>query len=227
MKLKKYIKSILNKALILLAAKKTINHSPDLIILFGFLPIYVSDKTREEILCKQLENSGIEIEQNVKFVGQPLITNVKDSTIKIGAGCIFNSKFTSNVAGINHPCILTTMRPNAKIEIGENSGFSGATIVAYNHVKIGNNVNVGVNACIYDSDFHPIDAEDRRNHSTEAIKDKPIIIEDDVWIGANVIVLKGVTIGCRSIIGAGSIVTTNVPADSIFAGNPAKLIKTL
>ncbi|MNL65825.1 2,3,4,5-tetrahydropyridine-2,6-dicarboxylate N-acetyltransferase [compost metagenome] len=59
----------------------------------------------------------------------------------------------------------------------------------------------------------------------ETIKKEPIIIEQDVFIGANSIILKGVTIGARSIIGAGSIVTKNVPADEIWGGNPAKFIR--
>ena len=77
-----------------------------------------------------------------------------------------------------------------------------------------------------DTDCHPIDYSVRRN-SNEGTCSAPIVIEDDVWIGAQSIVLKGVTIGARSIIGAGSVVTKSIPADCIAAGNPCKVIRTI
>ena len=64
-----------------------------------------------------------------------------------------------------------------------------------------------------------------RRTSNEGTKSAPIEIEDDVWVGAHSIILKGVTIGARSIIGAGSVVTKSIPADCVAAGNPCKVIK--
>ena len=63
--------------------------------------------------------------------------------------------------------------------------------------------------------------------SNEGTKSPPIVIEDDVWVGAHSIILKGVTIGARSIIGAGSVVTKSIPADCVAAGNPCRVIKNL
>ena len=63
--------------------------------------------------------------------------------------------------------------------------------------------------------------------SKERFKSAPIVIEDDVWVGAHSIILKGVTIGARSIIGAGSVVTKNIPPDCVAAGNPCRVIKSL
>lgn len=80
-----------------------------------------------------------------------------------------------------------------------------------------------------DTDAHSVDFRVRRDINTD-IKEKhssPVVIEDDVLIGVNSIILKGVTIGARSVIGAGSIVTKSIPADCIAAGNPAKVIKYL
>lgn len=70
---------------------------------------------------------------------------------------------------------------------------------------------------------------DRRNGIADQRnkKSKPIVIEDDVWLGTNSIVLKGVTIGARTIIGAGSVVTKDIPADCIAAGNPCKVIRKI
>lgn len=67
----------------------------------------------------------------------------------------------------------------------------------------------------------------RRSPSTDWGVSAPVVIEDDVFIGMNCIILKGVRIGARSIIAAGSVVTKNIPADCIAAGNPAKVIRLL
>lgn len=66
-----------------------------------------------------------------------------------------------------------------------------------------------------------------RCSSNEGTKSAPVVIEDDVWVGAHCIILKGVTIGARSVIGAGSVVTKSIPADCVAAGNPCKVIKNL
>ena len=71
-----------------------------------------------------------------------------------------------------------------------------------------------------------MDSQVRRS-SNEGTKSAPVVIEDDVWVGAHCIILKGVTIGARSIIGAGSVVTKSIPADCVAAGNPCKVIKNL
>ena len=79
---------------------------------------------------------------------------------------------------------------------------------------------------ITDTDAHPMDYMARRS-SNEGTKSAPVVIEDDVWGGAHCIILKGVTIGARSIIGAGSVVTNSIPADCVAAGNPCRVIKSL
>ena len=86
-------------------------------------------------------------------------------------------------------------------------------------------MNFGGNVFIWDTDFHPLNFIDRRKNDYTATISASINVEDDVFIGANSIILKGVSIGKRSIIGAGSIVTKNVPNDEIWAGNPAKFIR--
>ena len=70
---------------------------------------------------------------------------------------------------------------------------------------------------------HPLDAVARRGEETA----RPIVIGDDVWIGGGAIVLAGVTIGDRSVIGAGSVVTKDVPSDVVVVGNPAKIVRRL
>ena len=118
---------------------------------------------------------------------------------------------------------------NAIIEIGNNVGISSSSLWAFNKITIGNNVNIGADCIIMDSDAHSLNYKDRREGKLDKLnrKTSSIVIKDDVLIGTRSIILKGVTIGERSIIGAGSVVTCNIPPDEIWAGNPAKCVKKL
>ena len=115
--------------------------------------------------------------------------------------------------------MLTTLTEEAALEIGNNCGFSGTVIGAFTKIKIGNNVRCGANTLITDSDWHP---EDPRVGPA-----KPVTIGNNVWLGINVVVLKGVEIGENTVIGANSLVTKNIPANVIAAGNPCKEIAKL
>jgi acetyltransferase-like isoleucine patch superfamily enzyme len=101
-------------------------------------------------------------------------------------------------------------------------------------VTIGNRVLISHNVFIVDNQTHPVNAE-TRHHQFKAkfgfpfpqnmdLEEKPIVIEDDVWIAANSIILRGVHIGKGAIVGAGAVVTKNVPAGKLVAGNPAVVI---
>lgn len=118
----------------------------------------------------------------------------------------------------------------ATLKIGDWSGISGGCIWATESITIGSYVNIGANTIIMDGDMHSTDWRQRHNERSSStptpFKHRPIVIADDVWIGANCIILKGVSIGARTIIGAGSVVTKDIPADCIAAGNPATVIKS-
>ncbi|MFZ4105144.1 acyltransferase [Flavobacterium sp.] len=167
---------------------------------------------------------------NIEYVELPLING--KLIVKNEGRCIlgnklkFNSTLKSNYVGIFKPCTIS-VRNNGYLEIRDYSGFSGVSIVCSNKIIIGRYLNCGGNVSIWDTDFHPIDHLDRRIHDFEKINSAPIEIGDDVFIGANSIILKGVKIGDRSVIGAGSVVTKNVPENQIWAGNPAKFIKNI
>ena len=117
----------------------------------------------------------------------------------------------------------------AQLTIGDNCGMSSPRIWAHQSITIGNHVQIGANCIILDSDCHSLMYQYRRDLATDMQhKEKaPIVIEDDVLVGTNSIILKGVTVGARSIIGAGSIVTKSIPPDCIAAGNPCKVIKQI
>lgn len=153
--------------------------------------------------------------------------HMPNGDIEIGKGFCCNNKVTSNSIGLIQPCVFNIATPGSRIAIGNNVGISGSTICASKSVTIGDNVLIGSGCIITDTDAHPINWKDRKEGRDENTHKAPVVIGNDVFIGARCLILKGVTIGDRSVIGAGSVVTTDVPADCVVAGNPAKIVKML
>jgi len=121
--------------------------------------------------------------------------------------------------------IQLTVIGNAEIIIGDHVGLNGTTITARKKISIGDYTMIGPNTIIVDNDGH--NAWPPRERWTTSGRSEEIIIENDVWIGMNCTILKGVKIGTGSIISAGSVVISNVEANSLYAGNPAEKIKSL
>lgn len=144
--------------------------------------------------------------------------------IEIGENVTIVNDTKYNRAGINHPTQLVAAA-GGHLRIGNHVGISGASIFCVKSIEIGNYVLIGASCRIYDTDFHPINYRDRRESKKAASAE--VVIQDDVWLGANVTVLKGVTIGARSIIASGSVVTRDIPADTLAGGIPAKPIRML
>lgn len=166
---------------------------------------------------------GVHILGHVKFNGWTSFFRSTDSKLDIGKNCIFNSVCYKNHIGINHRCILSVTPPDDSkkgvLKIGDNCGFSGTSIWCFDKIIIGNNVRCGANTLIMDGDAH---FEDPRTSNPQ-----PIILKDNVFLGANVVVKKGVTIGENTVIGMNSVVTHDIPANSIAVGIPCKVIKTI
>ena len=150
------------------------------------------------------------------WIGLPYISRHKKSTIQINGRCRFSGKQTSNPLGNNHKCMISTLRENAKVEIANGCGFSGITISCANSIKLYHNVRCGANVSIMDHDGHWDDFR--------SAEPKGIIIEDNVWVGANSIIMKGVVIGRCAVIGAGCVLRNSVPPYSIVIGNPSKIV---
>lgn len=167
----------------------------------------------------------VQLGKDCRFNGKPVISKVFNSSIVIGDSCRFNSAMASNLIGVNRACMLSTFREGASITIGEGSGFSGTIIGCAEKIEIGKGILCGANTTITDFDWHNIDPSKR--HGTPCNSSKPIKIEDNVWLGLNVIVLKGVTIGKNSVIAAGSVVPKDIPTNVIAAGQPARVIKQI
>jgi acetyltransferase-like isoleucine patch superfamily enzyme len=146
--------------------------------------------------------------------------------IEIGDGTVINSSVLANPVGGQKQTVFYVIN-ESKLNIGKNSGISNSIICCSNEITIGDNVKIGGGCGVYDNDFHSLDYIERRQIHESSIKSAPIIIGNDVFIGANCLILKGIEIGARSIIGAGSVLTKSVPEDEIWAGNPAKFIKKI
>lgn len=168
-------------------------------------------------LCKLDVN--IKLGKKCKFIGIPYLRPLPGSKITIGDNCSFNSSKNSNLIGIDRKCYISTLSKQAIIIIENNCGFSGTVIAAHTEIIIKKNTKCGANTLITDTDWHLDDIR--------AGEPKPVIIGENVWIGAGVKVLKGVTIGDNTVIGAGSIVNKSIPSNVIAAGNPCKVIKQI
>jgi len=166
---------------------------------------------------------GVRVGRNCRFYGRLHFRRVEYSTIAIGDDCTFRSGVRSNLIGLNRPCMISTLRRDAAIRIGSGCGMSGTVIGAAQCIEVGNSVLIGANTTITDTDWHGTAPADRRKEGAS----EPVIIEDNVLIGMNCIVLKGVTIGRNSIIGAGSVVTRSIPENVVAGGNPARILKEL
>jgi acetyltransferase-like isoleucine patch superfamily enzyme len=165
---------------------------------------------------------------------------------------LFRSQCESVGAGFQMET-LPYLTGRGRIVIGENVRLSGKSSIAFGgngtgdpelvigdgtfighgcgfniqkSVRIGRNCLLASGVLIYDADGHPLDADRRRNgESSPPEQIGAVTIGDDVWIGSGARILNGVTIGDRSVVGAGSVVTRDTPADSISAGNPARVIR--
>jgi acetyltransferase-like isoleucine patch superfamily enzyme len=164
--------------------------------------------------------------KNNLIFGKLLLSIHRQSEVRLGDNIIFRSATKYNFVGINKP-VSIAVNKNAELSIGDNCGFSGTSIYVSQKLVIGKYCNFGGNTAIWDTDFHPLEFQSRRIHDVSKISTFPVVIGNDVFVGANSIILKGVTIGDRAIIGAGSVVVKDIPTDEIWAGNPAKFIRKI
>lgn len=168
---------------------------------------------------------GIKFGEDFRTHGLFMILKKRSADITIGKAFTVKSAPFSNLLGLFQRTIIVA-RKNARISIGHHVGISGVTIYG-SDITIGNYVAIGANTKIMDYDFHSLDYMERRTDDQTNVVTKPVVIEDDVFIGCNCIITKGSVIGARSVVGAGSVVAGKFPSDVIIAGNPARIIRRI
>ncbi|MDP6526565.1 MAG: DapH/DapD/GlmU-related protein [Kiritimatiellia bacterium] len=134
-----------------------------------------------------------------------------------------------NLSGRSCFYFISGMPEKPSIEIG-NGVFigNGCTLSAAKGIVIGDCCLLSAEVRVHDNDGHPLDPGKRRTNLPMTPEDaSPVKIEDNVWIGARATILKGVTLGCNSVIGTGAVVTKDVPSNTIVAGNPARQVGEL
>ena len=153
--------------------------------------------------------------------------------VEIGEDCVVNGQ-------------IIFESDKGRIVFGDRVSFGNSTIICRNKIQFGSDIYVAWGVTFYDHDSHSLDYKERvydRERELKALEEglpnkiltknwkvvnsKPIIIGDHVWIGMNVLILKGVNIGEGAIVGAGSVVTKDVPAWTLVGGNPARVIRKL
>lgn len=156
-------------------------------------------------------------------------TRILQATQFVGRGKIALGKTTLGIwpsPSFNSQTYIEARQSSSSVTIGDNVYINnGAIIIAdKTQIYISDNCLIGPFLTVFDSDFHGLETEDRWTNKYTC---KPVHIGKNVFIGSHVTILRGVTIGENSVIGSGSVVTNSVPQNSIFAGNPAKLIREL
>lgn len=157
-----------------------------------------------------------------RLYGIPMIQRHRDSAIAVGADFELRSWYRSNPLGPQR-CVLSTRAAGARLTLGAGVKASGVVLCAQESISIGDRVRLGCGAMVIDTDFHPIDAGVRAS-DPRAGRSVPVVIGDDVFVGARAIILKGTTLGAGCVVGAGSVVSGNFPAGVTVAGNPARVI---
>lgn len=168
---------------------------------------------------------NIEIKERLTIKGLPLIDIRKGSRLYIGAGVTLNSKNRDYHINLHSPVKLFAEGEGAEIIIGDKTRIHGTCIHAFKSVIIGKGCLIAGNCQIIDGNGHDLSFSNVENRINTKGISRPVLIEDYVWIGANSIVLPGVTIGRGSVIAANSVVVRDIPPMVVAGGNPAVIIK--
>lgn len=181
-----------------------------------------------EIIIKTVlfSKTNIELGQYVNIIGLPIINIHNSAKLIIESNVTLNSSNYNYHINMYSPVKIMADRRGAVIVIGDNTRIHGTCIHAYKSIEIGKNCLIAANTQIFDGSGHDLSMKNPENRINTQGSTKPIVIEDNVWIGANSIILPGTRIGKASVVSAGSVVRGNIPPYSLVAGNPVKKIRT-
>jgi len=183
---------------------------------------------------------------NLRPPGTPLSSEEMPGNVVLGDGSVICGDHSfARFRGERKPAVTLgkqcTMNdvhfaigPAGELRVGDFCFFTSVILLCELELVIGHYVSIGWNVTIADSDFHPLSPAERMadaiacsplaNRPRPAIAKRRVQIDDDVWIGPNAAILKGVWIGAGAVIEPGSVVTRDVPAGSRVLGNPARIV---
>lgn len=158
-------------------------------------------------------------------MGRPVLYFEPGAEVRLGSGFVCRSGVAYSID--NLCCSKIVVNRGARLAIGNNSGISNVMIQCHKAISIGNNVNIGAGCMVFDTDFHSTLWQVRRNRDEDAQRcaTAPVTIGDDVFIGARCIIGKGITIGNKAMVAAGSVVTKSIPQGELWGGAPARFIR--
>lgn len=168
---------------------------------------------------------GVHYGKGIKLIG--LTRWYIKGNVKIGN--YFTSASNQKHSIDTSACSKITVAPHAHLVIGDNVGMTCTSIQCEDRIEIGDHVIIGAGVLIMDSNFHDTSWKMRRAEDTgcSTAAKAPVKIGNDCFIGTRSVICKGVEIGPRSIIAAGSVVVKSVPSDEVWGGNPAIFIRKL
>ncbi|ABC29520.1 Acetyltransferase (isoleucine patch superfamily) [Hahella chejuensis KCTC 2396] len=167
---------------------------------------------------------GLIIGENVTFKGLPSIMLHPSAKVVLHDNVTVNSLNRGYHINMHSSVKLMADMPGATISIGKDTRIHGSCLHAYQSIEIGEGCLIAANCQIMDCSGHNICLTAPHERLDSKGTPKPIVIGNHVWVGANTIILPGVTIGNGSVIGAGSVVRNDIPAGCIAAGNPAQVL---
>jgi acetyltransferase-like isoleucine patch superfamily enzyme len=170
---------------------------------------------------------GVEFGPGLKLLGMPDVRMRPHGRIVLGGNVHLLSRPDANPLRLTQPCTFALLEEGASIEVGDNAAMSGAVLCAAVSIKIGRRTLVGANVRILDTDFHPLSPAMRRADRAAGTETAPVVIGDDCFIGLGALILKGTVLGDGCLVGAGSVVSGEFPPNSVVAGNPARVVRTL
>lgn len=197
------------------------------LLAFAFHPI----RSVRYVIARFLFPTLLKLRPGVSLRGRldvrefPIITVAPGGRLILGDGVKLNSRNEGYHLNMHSPVKLVVGKTGARIEIGDRTRVHGTCIHALEQIRIGKSCLIAANTQIIDSSGHSLSFPNVAERIYTVGRTKPVTIEDHVWIGANCIILPGVTIGEGSVIAAGSVVGSSIPPFVVAGGNPAVVLR--